>query len=358
MTLSGLFRESWRNVVSGTTTALGLAVLFGVFVVGLLIADLGTVKLLTDQAIEYRQSGASILTIAAPAQISGAKCESLGDIPGVRAAGAFRSPDSWVTLSAVPNSPLSIKETTSGFPSVLNAEVGSPSGMYLSVDAADSLGLRLGEKVTTAAETSRVAGLYKYPDDGRRPGFGYVSLFVVNDQKPYDECWAEAWPAIASMPNLLLTTVLASSDTSGDEQPTLSQLNTTMGKSFDGPIRFDSRLTANAWMAGAVGGFLLGLVSIRRRRMQIASGLHSGVSRGNMYAMLVLETLSWCAIVMVWSAVVVLCFCYLSDLDDRLVTLALGAKIGIAAQIGALLGAVTGALSIREGHLFRYFKDR
>jgi hypothetical protein len=358
MKMSGLLRESWRNVLSGTTRTLTLAVLFGIFTAGLIVADLGTVKLLTDQAIEYQESGASVLTIAAPGQIDGAKCESLNDIPGIRAAGAFRSPEARVTLSAIPDSPLAIKEMTTGFASVLHANAGFPAGIYLSTDAAESLGLKTGEEVATTSGASHVAGLFDYPDDGRRPGFGYVALLVNNDERPYDECWADAWPAISSLPNLLLTTVLPSNDDSGDEQPILSQLNTTLGKSFDGPARFASRVSANLWVAAAIGGLLLAMVSLRLRRMQIASGLHSGVPRSNMYFMLLLETCSWSALVFLWSLIVVLFFSSIASSDDRLVTFVLGMRTAISAQIGVILGMTVAALSTRERHLFRYFKER
>jgi len=355
---AAILREAARSIATGTARTLTFAIALGLTTLSLLAADLGSVRQLAEEAVRFTESGASVLTVTAVGRIDAAGCERLGEIPEVRAVGALRNAEGNVTVGALPRSPLPLREVSPGFPAVLRSDTVDAPGVILSRDASDLLALSLDGVLSTTAGTTRVAGVFEYPDDGRRPGFGYLALEVTADDRPFDECWVDAWPTLPDLAAILLTTVGPPVGSSQDEQPVLSQLNTSLGRTFEGETRFAQRPTAWAAPVAAVAAFVLAFVSVRIRRMQIASGLHAGVSRRAVYAMLGLETVSWSLPVMVWSLALIAMFTAAAEPGDRAALLLLGARISVLAQLGVLAGAAAAAGVIRERDLFAYFKDR
>lgn len=356
MTIASILREAWRNLVSGTTRAVTLALLLGSVSAGLTAAELTAVRAITDAAVAFTTSAASIATLAASGRIDGDACEALGTIPGVRAAGAIRSTDEGMTAAALPSSAIPVMEVTSGFAEVVRATSLAPSGVVVSQQVVDGLALAPGEAIVTRDGRAEVAGTYPYPDDGRRAGYGYAALVPTTTDAAFDECWIDMWPPSPQTATLLQIT-LTGTDEEG-ERPLLSQLNTTLGATFDGPRAFHDRITRHVPLVALLVGGGLGFVSVRTRRVQHASALHAGVATSDLVTISTLELAAWTAPSIVLSASVIAVFAATGPPGDMLVSAVLGARIAPLAVAGALVGSVAALLATRERHLFRYVKER
>lgn len=358
MRASGILREAWRNIVTGTARTGLFAALLTVLSAGLVTADLLSVRSITTAAEDYQAAGASVVTIAAVGRIDGTACAALARVPGVRSAGAVRTSDSSITAAALPSSTIPVTEATQGFPDLLNADLAPGAGVVLSDQAADALGLTVGDALLTTSDETRVVGVYEYPTDGRRAGYGYTAVVPVPvpDDEIFDECWVDVWPASARTRTLLQTTLLAGSDE--DRSPVVSQLNTTLGASFDGNARYADRVTRHAAPLALALGAGLGCLAVRSRRIQLASALHAGVRKSDLGAVLALEITSWVAPAAIITASVGAVFAATGGTSDASSVIVLASRIGLAAVAAPYLGAAAALLLTREQHLFRYFKDR
>lgn len=357
MTPAAICREAWRDVVTGTSRTMLFALLLASLVLGLGAADLVTVRALTAAAERYQAAGASIITLDAPGRIDPTACEMLASVPGVRAAGAVRAGTEPLTAAALPSSTIPVMNVTPGLPEVLRAQLHG-SGMVLSGQVATSLALSAGDDLRTSEATVPVAGVYDYPEDGRRAGLGFAALLPTTDSAAFDQCWVDIWPTSPQTPVLLQMTLLPSDGTETEQLPVLAQLNSTLGTTFDGGVRLDARATRFApWLVLGLGGGL-GYLSVRVRRTSLASALHAGTSRNDLGAVVALEVISWILPPALIAASVMVIGANLGSDHDTTSTLVLGSRVVIAGLLGPLLGSTLAFAQTRERHLFRYFKDR
>lgn len=359
MMIGGITREAWRNVTSGTTRAPLFALALSVCILGPLCSDLAVANQIVTEAAQFQSAGGSILTIAAPNRIEGTACENLAKLKGVQAAGALRDiEDSPIRPLALPSSPIPLKEVTSGFPQLLTSSVWPAAGIMLSAEASQPLGLEVGDTLISTDGRSLIIGEYAYADDGRRPGFGYAALAITRDSKPYDECWVKAWPQLKTLPALLLTTLTPDVDSSNQNSPVLAQLNSRFGTTFDGPKRFQTRVTLIAAPLAGILAFAIGGVSVRIRRVELASALHARISKRAILSMLLIETTSWLVPVVLAGIAITAVIAGLSGAADKGAFMWLGVRTVAIGVVGVLLGITLSVGATQERHLFRYFKDR
>lgn len=357
MRLRSVADEAWRNVASGTTHTLRYALVLTVVAGALVVADLVSVTAVLSGARTWQQSGASTLTLAAEGRIDAAGCEALADLPGVRAAGALAASDG-VVAAALPRSSVPTIVVSPGALALFDvtADVLGP-GVLLSDQAASALGLSTGGTLSTTSGSAPVRGTYTYPDDGRRPGYSYAALVPSAAQRPFDECWVDAFPAPQELSGLLRTVLLPS----GDQEvrpPVLSQLNTTLGTQFDGRTRYDERPTRHAPVAAALAGLALGCAAIRARRLELASALHSGVARADQLTQLLGEASTWIAAAWVLALPVPTALVLAAPGDGAAAIAGIALQVMTAASVGVLAGVAVAAALTRERHLFVYFKNR
>lgn len=356
MRWSAILREAWRNITSGTARTVKLALVLAVVSVGLTAADLVAVRAITTAAETYQSAGASVITLAAPGRIDGTACEALAAVPGIRAAGAIRSSENGIVAAALPSTSIPVKEVTAGFPALLHADTVAQAGIVLSDQAATTLDRAPGDTLATRAGEATVSGVYAYPDDGRRAGYGYAALVPVPDGGAFDECWVDVWPTSTQTP-MLLQMALTPADQDG-EQAVLSQLNTTLGTRFDGHDRFADRITRHGPLIALTIGAGLGYLAVRSRRIQLASALHAGLRKPALALILALETLSWTAPTAMLTAAFVAVFVATGSTGESAASVLLGLRIGLLAVATPFLGAAVALALTRERDLFRYFKDR
>lgn len=356
MRISALFREATRNIITGTTRFTLFSFALSLLFYGIIYADASAIKQQIDAANSFRSSGGTTLTLAAQGQIDGSACESLAGVPGVSAAGALRNPSQKISLSSLPNAPIPEFTVTPGFPRLFSPTGTGNSGLILPQEIAESLGVTEGDTIATSSGDARIGATYLYPSDGRRPGFGYAVLSVTNDQEMFDECWVQAWPQITNLRALLFTAIKPESADSS-QPPTLSQLNSALGYEYSGNT-FHSRITRNAPLLACLLSLVLGYLSVRSRRLQLASALHSGVSRPDLLFLLMIETMTWAIPSVILGISVAVAVTHTLPTGDNSSLFNTEIGVPLAGFFGVAMGALYATITTRERHLFRYFKDR
>ncbi|OKI85818.1 hypothetical protein A6A27_40160 [Micromonospora sp. CB01531] len=138
----------------------------------------------------------------------------------------------------------------------------------------------------------------------------------------------------------------------------MQQLNPRLGEGFNGARVFDSRPSAFAPLVSLIFGTLIGFLSVRSRRVELASARHCGVSVPDQLAHLLIETIVWCLLALsltvsaLWIASSIVVPNYQGFVLAELL------RIPLLAAAGGVAGCVASVLTTREHHLFRYFKQR
>lgn len=355
MRFRSILREVWRNTLSGTSRCVLLSAVLVALVVVALGADIVAVSTLEAKAETFRASGASVLTLRAQGRVDGDRCEALRELSGVRAAGALtiREADP-VVPAALPGAPMEAADVSPGMLAVLGAASDGGPGIVIVSDTATTLGLQIGDPFATTEGLTRLAGTYTYPRDGRRDGYGYLALEVTGAGQVFDECWVDVWPADDAVRPLLFT-VLRSGDGT-EEAPQVEQLNASLGTAFDGDEQYRGRVTR---LAGICAGLLaagVGFLATRGRRVELASALHDGMRRRDLWSVVLLEAILWTfpavsvgtAMSLVWSG----------EGGDLVVGAVLGARVTVTTAVGSLVGVCCALAVTREKDLFAYAKER
>ncbi|NQX05799.1 hypothetical protein HQQ82_14820 [Rathayibacter sp. VKM Ac-2856] len=358
MRLSTLVREAWRNVSTGASRALLLCACVLLVALPIQIADLAVTRQHVREAEAYQRAGASVQTLAAPGRIDGEACAALADSATVRAAGAIRTAAADLVAAALPRSPIPLFEVTAGVPGILRSAARPGTGVVLGPEASDALG-RGGDLALADGGSVVIRGDYDYPDDGRRRGFGYAALAgAPAGERPFDECWIDAWPQSEGVRALLLTTVLLGETAPDEPPPALAPLNARLGTAFDGGARNAERITVAAVPLGGLLALAACWAATALRRVELASALHSRIHRVELLAILLLESLGWLIPIVAAGLAVALFFSSTGPPLDAGATLVQGLRAPAVALLGAVTGVLLGVLTTRERHLFRYFKNR
>ena len=359
MRLRDVAGEARRNLRAGTSNALLFAL--SVAVLGALVggADVATSVEGIRTVEEFRASGASVQMINSNGYIDGAGCDSLSGSDGTTASGAYRLTDTGVRPLALPSTQLTRVDATPGVIDVLTgAEKGRPAasgpGLWISATLATDLGLSVGDVFQSDLGDTTIAGIYPYPNDGRDRALAYALLAVLpSSDGPFDTCLLNTWPPRQRGDGWTAPAVIES-----DQSPTFAQLNTKLGADLDLPGLGAKRSTRYAPAVGAVAGLVLGVLAIRRRRVELASALHSGVPRSALTVQVLIETAVWAtagAII----AVPVLTWLAVTDNPASMVEpWVAGLRVLATTTSACVLGAFGAMLVTRESHLFRYFKER
>lgn len=355
MRLRSILSEAYRNIVTGTTRALLLGMFLAAISAGLATADARSIIDMEKKAADFVSSGASVRVMVARETTDAAACERLGAVSGVRSAGALKEADAVVFRTMIAN-PIQAYAVTPGLIEVLGGDAATPAGAWIPAQLAATLGVRPGQEMATTAGTLTVAGVYDYPDDGRDSRLNYAALLPQPATGTFDECWADIWPLSEARDDLLYSALAV--DTSSTDPVNIGQLNTSLGTRFDGVREFAGRPTRYALHGCVLAGLMLGFVAIRMRRLEIAGALHLAQSRRALLATLLIETAAWSFIAVVLAACALVFGVILWNPADPLSVYMIDIRGPAAAALAALIGAVLALFTIREKHLFGYFKNR
>ncbi|MEA5453691.1 hypothetical protein SPF06_03055 [Sinomonas sp. JGH33] len=356
MLIRECLRESWRNIVTGTSRAALLAGLLGLLLAALSIADAAAVNRLDAQAQTYRSSGAAIRAASAPHSINPAACEAIAAVDGITSSGALRDSAS-LSLGALGGLTVPVYDVTQGLPAVLGASHPESSGAFISSTLASRWNVEPGDTVATDRGPLAIAGLFPYTErDGRDPRFANAVLLPTPATGHFDACLAEVWPSTASRDGLLRGTADGLDGKPGGAS--VSLLNEAFGRNWQGSSDFEARVTRFAPIAGAVLGAVLGAGATIRRRLEFAAALHTGVGPGRLAVLVGAESAMWTAAAAAGAfaasgAIGVVLF--RSTIGPALSTAGLTSAAGMLA---AIAGAVAATGAVRESQLFRHFKNR
>jgi hypothetical protein len=354
---SAILSEAFRNLTSGTSAAVVLALLMGTFCGGLAIIDAQAVTGLEDAVKAFVTTGASVRTLAAKGQVDPLACDRLSGTAPVRATGALREAAA-VTLLAAPANAIPRYLVTPGMARVLGVSATAPAGVWMSTDLATLLGAVPGVTLTTAHGQLTLAGTFPWPRDGRDERFGYAVVQPVPpSDAAMDECWADLRPPGTSADSLLRSATFVTAAGAIDAVQ-IAQLNQTQGTPPDARHTFTTRPTRFVWLGCLTLGLLIGWGAVRRRRLEYSAALHSGQPRRALIATAVLETCVWAATGFLIAAVTLaLTLATTTDEPVREIFL-LDLRGPVLAVLAGLAGTILPLMFLSERHLFRYFKDR
>lgn len=355
MRLRSILSEAFRNITTGTTRALILSLLLAAVGAGLAITDARSVIGIQHRAAEFVSAGASVRVMVAPRMTDAAACERLATVPGIRSSGALREADAVVLRTMIAN-PVQAYAVTPGLLTVLGGDAAGPAGAWISAELAATLGVRPGQDLVTTAGPMTLAGVYDYPDDGRDSRLDYAALLPQPATGVFDECWAQVWPVSDPRHDLLYSALAM--DTASTDPVQIGQLNTRLGTEFHGVAEFTDRPTRYALPACALAGLLLGFVAIRMRRLEIAGALHLGEARRALAATLLVETAAWALAGFLLAAAALAAGVTIGTGSAALDVYLIDVRGPAAGALATLVGAVAALATIRERHLFAYFKDR
>jgi len=356
MRASAVVSEAWRNIVSGTSRPLLIAFLAAVVLGGIAAGDVRTIVGLSTQATEFRESGAAVEIMQAPAAISGQRCDALGALPGVLGAGATRKADEQATPLTAPRAGIATVEATPGLAGVLGIENGAVQGVWIEDSAREALGTSQGGTIPTSRGPVKLVASYSYPQDASDRTLAYTLIVPVPAEGAFDACWVLAWPPSPDLESLIRGTYFG--DPTGQSSATYGQLNTRLGAVLDGPTLFQARSSSISPAIAAIFGLVLGAGAVWARRLEIASALHAQLPKPALVTQLGIELL----VVMLSVVVIVLPVTYFlaarGNPDPMWPAWSAGLRIVAAGLLATLVGGLLTAAGTSEKRLFRYFKDR
>lgn len=352
MKLKSVLWEAARNVRSNATRSLGWATAFLILVGGVAVLDARSLAAAVADSVEFRDAGAAVQILEAPGNIDPDRCDALAEITGVRSSGAVRDAGT-LTSSTLPSNSFNSFETTIGFYAVLGVR-GDTYDPAASSELAAALGISGGSLTLSNGQTIPKVDTFNYPADGRSQLLGSALVQPVPPVGNFDQCWAEVWP---ENPEILNYALFALADAS-DSDVTQRQLNSTLGTSARSIEILEGRPTRSAPFVAAALGAVLALVSVRSRRLQLASARHSGVSAPSLSLQFSLESLFWGVGGALLSSVLLWFLSYdLAGLETFNIWTYAWAILG-AGVSAVWLSSLVGVLLVRESHLFKYFKER
>lgn len=353
-----LFSEAGRNIASGTTRAVTFTVLLTLIAAACCAVDLLSISSILHQQRTFREAGGDVQTVSAPGRISAERCLALGGSPQVEAVAALRAPDLTTPLAVLPATPPALIEAAGDVADILTSTPQSGPGLYLDVDLADTLAVTRGDSLALQTGSVDVAGVFSWPADGRSPLLSGATVSAVAPTGTFDQCWARIWPADNSLTTALLSAVVA--DTSDAAQaPIIAQLNGRLGPAENTATLLIDRSTRLLALGVLTVALLLGFISIRTRRVEIAANRASGAAPAETTLQLLLETAVWVGVAGLAAAAITLLTTHLliDPGDATAVFLEQLRTLGLS-SVAALTGAALGTATVRRTSLYRYAKDR
>lgn len=360
MRVRSLLSEAGRNLATGTTRAVLLACVF-VALIGVLAAvDVRAVVQVVDDAAEYRAAGASVQVLESVDRVDARRCEDLSGTTGITSSGAIRASRESLYALNLPASELAVHEVTPGLLSVVAPGHSSEgAGIWLSDDLAATLGAHVGNLIATTSGSVTVAGVFTMPDDGRERTLAYSVLAPVPPVGNFDECWAEVWPTEEATTALVRHSLVAGSGDGPEQERVIRrQLNSRFGAQFDAKRLLDERQTRFAPVAALMVGVGLGAFGVWVRRLEFAAALHARVQKPTLMWQVLLESAVWLACAVAVCAAALVGLAAWDNPDSIVEPWLIGLRVVSLGAVGAAVGAVCAVGSIRERHLFRYFKER
>lgn len=383
MRASAILFEALSNIRSGMARAtLWCAVI--VLVMGVaVIADVVTVRGVFVDQRDFVASGGATTIIESQGKIDKDRCISLSKVAGVR--GSFAAivqtdgAESGLDVLTLPGTKIRVREVTGDYLTTLGGQGNANYGVGIPSAYGHKLGLDfIGAPLPLESATAHVSSVFSYPNDGRDERYAATffmpstsaaasatatstasataSATPTATSTAFDECVFTVWPANAEIESLGLT-VLAPGTELQDVKVT--QLNASKGASQETKTLLQSRQSLYIPLAAALLASVVGAVSVRVRKLELALGLSLGVRKSAQMTQALLETLCW----LVPGAILVVAASLLIGTDSLtavetqfVVRLTLSRTLGLSAAV--VLGVILSLAAISPRRVYDWFKDR
>lgn len=348
---SAIASEAWRNFTSGTSRGGLLALCAALLATLLLAADTYSVAQIEERAQAFRASSGSIRILAAEGAIDPASCEKLDDVRGIEASGSLIRADPY-RVAALPGTEVPAYQVSAGFLDILGLDSAPDTGIYLASTLANRWEIKAGAVLETDLGQAPVLQIFDHSeDDGRDPRLSNA-LLTISAPERASECWVDIWPYTTALDHLIFSALIP--DNAETDTAQIVAANPAAGETVDFHEQFSNRITIHFYPAIVLVFGVLGFAGMLRRRLEIASNLHSGAGRYAVTATAVVETMMWATVGAVVSASIAVW-----------VGQAVGVSVGMSAflvlgvsVLSAALGASIPPLWIGEERLFQDFKNR
>ena len=291
-----LIREGLGNLWSNGFRSIALAAIAAAALGGLAFMELRQAGELTQFARDYQAGGAYVAIASVPGGgLSGARCESLTAVGGVRAAGAMRGTGT-VTFPSAPGVLFQSADVTPGVVDVWAPGVSGPSGAGILAGSAlaSELGIRPGLVARVeAARPTYFSAVYDF--SRRNPQAARWALSPVPATGGFDECWVEFSPGTYAGGREMLAARFAE----GSADPVVRPYRRSDEFTRDPAAEWASRPQRRGWLAVPAVLFGLGLVSAWFRRSESALYLAVGTRRVQLAVMAMAE--QWPLVGMGWA---------------------------------------------------------
>ena len=355
------FREIWREAARnfGTGASRGLVSMLAFLAIAAMLGSITSrmVVEVTQDAAAFRDAGASVYRLDAPAAVDGNACDKLQKVDGISASGATRNASD-IRFALLPDLPTPYFDATAGMINMLSVQPAIPeAGLLVDAELAASLGVEAVPDTTFLSgnrTSTQVAATFDHPDDGRDATLSGAALGLVEDRAPFDSCWALFWPPTENPLDVMGPLLTASASGSG----TLVQWNPTLGRTIDPHAVFTALPLLEIAVAGALAIAALAYLGVRLRRLEAASALHAGVRRADLLAIAMTEALLWLVPACALSLGIITIAAMWNNRDPSFAAWIAGARtVGVAAAAWLLSTGIATA-AVRETHLVKYFQQR
>ncbi len=349
-----LVGESRRNVSTSPLRSLIHGAVLSSVVVAIALLDTLTIAGLERQAETFRAAGGATRVLSSPDAVDRDRCERLPTAAGFAASGSLAQKDS-IALLEPGSSAIPVYEVSRGLAARLGIVDVGLGGVYLATTFAAELGADRGTVLMTREGHVPVLGTFAPgPRDGGASRLSSALVSIVPATGTASECWADTWPASRDRDPLLLT---ALSPDAPSKETSVDPLNPVVGQEFTGAEAFLERTTRFAPAAAAAAALLLGVVYSRARRLELASSLHAGASRGFVTGTMIAEAMLVGVPALGMAALTYGVLVLLLGVNVATLLPALALSAGTAAAM-FVTGVAAAASTVRESDLFALFKAR
>jgi ABC-type antimicrobial peptide transport system permease subunit len=363
MKRSEIIQEARRNFSSNTSRFVIFSSVTVLFLAGCLGVNLSFVKNSIENAYTFRDVGGSVQVMNAAERVSSEKCENLGKISGVLAAGAITNPTGSLVSAKLPDSPVPYFIISDQFVDLLDLQDidYNINGVLVSYDAAERLGVKVGDQVKLVdGGAFKVQGIYNFPNDGRQGDLGFAVLVpaVRTETVKYSQCWANIWPQNDHLTPLMYQSLETSGGFSSDEQDQLFTLNSSMGQTL---ADYENYRTSKLGFLAVIlflTCIVLSGISTQLRRLQMSYLMHLGISKSDLIKIQLVEILPIVFISGLFSVLLSIYFGHTFGVWDQLVFYTVALKYFMASLIGLVCGIAIGTLMIKPKQFYNYFKSR
>lgn len=358
MKRKSLFFEASQNIKSGTSRAVTWCLVLLVVMAGGLLADAHTVRQIYVDQRGFVAAGGATTIVENKDGIDGERCVALNEVSGVRGAYAAKTPvDDTTQLRTLPGTRIHVREVAGDYLATLGGVGDASYGIGLPSAYGQKLGLAtVGTHLPLEGGGTEVAAVFDAPNDKRDERYSNTFFMSGPANQLFDECVFTVWPVNSDVQALAYTALVNGADLNDVKS---SALNSSLGDAQETDALLLNRTTRYLPLVIAVVAVVIGVASIRVRRLELALAQSLGVKRTSQLGHVLIETTCWVLpATLLATAVTLLLNTYgLTAAETRHLTSLITLR-AVAIALSTIVGVLALAVTIRASKVYTWFKDR